>query len=70
MHPNRISALRPGKASTTISGMVVGMRIMKNKRGENFAFLTLDDKSGRLKSRYLPRKYNAYREILGQRCSC
>ena len=29
MHPNRISALRPGKNSTTVSGMVVGMRIMK-----------------------------------------
>ena len=64
MHPNRISALRPGKNSTTVSGMVVGMRIMKNKRGENFAFLTLDDKSGRLEVSVFAEKYNAYREIL------
>ena len=64
MHPNRISALRPGKGSITVSGMVVGMRIMKNKRGENFAFLTLDDKSGRLEVSVFAEKYNAYREIL------
>ena len=64
MHPNRLSALRPGKNSTTVSGMVVGMRIMKNKRGENFAFLTLDDKSGRLEVSVFAEKYNAYREIL------
>jgi DNA polymerase-3 subunit alpha len=64
MHPNRISALRPGKNTTTVSGMVVGMRIMKNKRGENFAFLTLDDKSGRLEVSVFAEKYNAYREIL------
>jgi len=64
MHPNRISRLRPGKSTTTVSGMVVGMRIMKNKRGENFAFLTLDDKSGRLEVSVFAEKYNAYREIL------
>jgi len=40
------------------------MRIMKNKRGENFAFLTLDDKSGRLEVSVFAEKYNAYREIL------
>ena len=47
MHPNRISKLRPAKVLATISGMVIAMRVMKNKRGENFAFITLDDKSGR-----------------------
>ena len=64
MHPNRISALRPGKESATVSGMVVAMRVMKNKRGENFAFLTLDDKSGRLEVSVFAEKYNIYRDIL------
>ena len=64
MHPNRISVLRPGKESATVSGMVVGMRVMKNKRGESFAFLTLDDKSGRLEVSVFAEKFNVYRDIL------
>ena len=64
MVANRIADLRPGKSGTTVSGMVVGMRIMKNKRGESFAFLTLDDKSGRVELSVWAEKFNAYREIL------
>ena len=64
MVANRIADLRPGKSGTTVSGRVVGMRIMKNKRGESFAFLTLDDKSGRVELSVWAEKFNAYREIL------
>ena len=64
MVSNRIVDLRPGKESSAVSGMVVGMRIMKNKRGESFAFLTLDDKSGRIELSVWAEKFNAYREIL------
>jgi DNA polymerase-3 subunit alpha len=64
MVANRIVDLRPGKDNTTISGMVVGMRVMKNKRGDNFAFLTLDDKSGRIELSVWAEKFNAYRDIL------
>ena len=64
MHPNRISKLRPAKALATVSGMIIAMRVMKNKRGENFAFITLDDKSGRLELSVFAEKYNVYREIL------
>ena len=66
MLPQRIVNLRPGKDAETISGMVVGMRIMKNKRGDSFAFLTLDDKSGRIELSVWADKYNAYREILAK----
>lgn len=64
MLPNRIADLRPGKETSSIAGMVVGMRIMKNKRGDSFAFLTLDDKSGRIELSVWAEKFNAYREIL------
>ena len=37
---------------------------MKNKRGENFAFLTLDDKTGRLEVSVFAEKFIAYRDIL------
>ena len=40
------------------------MRILKNKRGDNFAFLTLDDKSGRIEISVWAEKFNAYRDIL------
>ena len=64
MLPNRINDLRANKDKTTIYGMVIGMRVMKNKRGENFAFLTLDDKSGRIELSVWADKFNAYRDIL------
>jgi DNA polymerase-3 subunit alpha len=44
--------------------MIVAMRILKNKRGDNFAFLTLDDKSGRIEVSVWAEKFNAYRDIL------
>ena len=66
MVPNRIVNLRPGKDAETVSGMVVGMRVMKNKRGDSFAFLTLDDKSGRIELSVWADKYTAYRDIISK----
>ena len=66
MVPSRIADLRPGKDGAIVSGMVIGMRVMKNKRGDSFAFLTLDDKSGRIELSVWAEKYNAYREILSK----
>ncbi|MGB1867926.1 MAG: DNA polymerase III subunit alpha [Porticoccaceae bacterium] len=64
MVPYRIADVRPGKDSVTLSGMVVGMRVMKNKRGDSFAFMTIDDKSGRIELSVWAEKFNAYRDIL------
>jgi len=44
----RIVDLRASKDVQTVAGLIVGMRTMKSKRGENLAFITLDDRSGRL----------------------
>ena len=64
MLPGRIVDLKPGKESKTIAGMVVGMRLMKTKRGDTIAFITLDDKSARIELNVFAEKYQAYREIL------
>ena len=64
MFPHRIANLRSGKDSLTISGMIVAMRILKNKRGDNFAFLTLDDKIVRIEISVWAANFNAYRDIL------
>jgi DNA polymerase-3 subunit alpha len=44
----RIVDLRASKDVQTVAGLIVGLRTMKSKRGETLAFVTLDDRSGRL----------------------
>ncbi|MCS5571410.1 MAG: OB-fold nucleic acid binding domain-containing protein, partial [Pseudomonadales bacterium] len=44
---SRISDMRSGLEDHTVGGLIVGMRMMKSRRGEAIAFVTLDDKSGR-----------------------
>ncbi len=45
---NRISDLQPSRDNVNIAGLIVNMRVMKNKRGDKMGFLTLDDRSGRI----------------------
>ncbi len=45
---SRISDMRVGLEGHTIGGLIVGLRTMKSRRGETIAFVTLDDKSGRV----------------------
>jgi DNA polymerase-3 subunit alpha len=44
----RITDLRVSKDEQTIAGLIIGMRTMKSRKGETIAFLTLDDRTGRL----------------------
>ena len=66
MFPQRIVDLRSDKEKSTIYGMVVGMRVLKNKRGDSFAFITLDDKSGRLELSVWAEQFDIYRNILSK----
>ncbi|MGB2180517.1 MAG: OB-fold nucleic acid binding domain-containing protein, partial [Porticoccaceae bacterium] len=66
MLPQRIVDLRSDKEKTTVYGMVVGMRVLKNKRGDSFAFITLDDKSGRLELSVWADQFDMYRNILNK----
>ena len=66
MLPQRIVDLRADKEKTTVYGMVVGMRVLKNKRGDSFAFITLDDKSGRLELSVWAEQFDIYRNILNK----
>ncbi|MCB1693508.1 MAG: DNA polymerase III subunit alpha, partial [Pseudomonadales bacterium] len=43
----RIVELRPREEQTVV-GLIVAMRTMKNKKNETIAFVTLDDRSGRI----------------------
>ncbi|MFW3614633.1 DNA polymerase III subunit alpha [Billgrantia antri] len=46
----RISDLKPSRESQRVAGLVVAMRTMKSKRGDTMAFITLDDRTGRIEA--------------------
>lgn len=57
--------LRPAKnQAIKVAGMVVGIRTMFNKRGERIAFVTLDDRTGRIDLAVFSDIYNSYKDLL------
>ena len=46
----RIVDLSPSREPQRVAGLVVGVRTMKSKRGDTMAFLTLDDRTGRIEA--------------------
>lgn len=61
---SRISDLKPDKSNQNVAGLVVGLRVMKTKRGDTMAFVTLDDRSGRIECAVFADTYNEYRDKL------
>lgn len=60
--PDRISHLKPAREPQLVAGLVLGLRVMKNKKGETMAFVVLDDRSGRLEVAIFADKYREYRD--------
>ena len=60
---NSIQATSKDK-TTTIAGLVLGVRVMVNKRGRRWAIVTLDDKSARMDLRLFPDDYDTFAELL------
>ena len=46
----RIIDLKPARDTQTVAGMIVALRVMKNKKGDKMGFITLDDRSGRIEA--------------------
>ncbi|MDX5434386.1 MAG: DNA polymerase III subunit alpha, partial [Halomonas sp.] len=46
----RIVDLKPSREPQRVAGLVVAMRTMKSKRGDTMAFITLDDRTGRIEA--------------------
>jgi DNA polymerase-3 subunit alpha len=61
---SRIGNLKPDKNKQTVAGLVVGFRAMRTKRGDTMAFVTLDDRTGRIEVAVFADTYNANREKL------
>ena len=60
----RIVDLVTGKNSVKVAGLVVAMRVMKTRRGDSMAIITLDDRTGRIEVAVFADVYQEYREKL------
>ncbi|GAB1261426.1 DNA polymerase III subunit alpha [Aurantivibrio plasticivorans] len=60
----RIVNLKPDRAPQKVMGMIVALRVMKTKRGDNMAFVTLDDRTARIEVALFADAYSEHREKL------
>ena len=62
----RLSHVQPTRRgdNITVSGLLIGIRIMQNKSGARWAILTLDDKSGRLEAKLFSELYEKHKHQL------
>jgi DNA polymerase-3 subunit alpha len=63
---SRLVDLKPTGRDNYVStlGLVLGVRVMTNKKGKRWALVTLDDKSARMDIRFYPEVYERFEEIL------
>ncbi|NMP33248.1 DNA polymerase III subunit alpha [Thalassotalea sp. M1531] len=63
---SRLVSVQPtGKEkSATLVGLVIGVRVLVNKRGKRWALVTLDDKSARIDVRLFPDDYETFQDLL------
>ena len=63
--PTKLSHLQEQKGPQKLAGLVVDMRLMKNKRGDNMCFVTLDDRTARVEVALFSDVYDNVREVVG-----
>jgi len=60
----RIVDLKAARGDQTIAGLVVNLRVMKNKKGDKMGFITLDDRSGRIEASLFAEAFNSAQALL------
>jgi len=61
----RIVNLKPTHDQTVIvAGLIIALRTMNTKRGDKIAFITIDDRSGRIELAVFSEPYQRYQDIL------
>lgn len=60
----RIVELKPARDTQTVAGLIVNLRVMKNKRGDKMGFVTLDDRSGRIEASLFAEAFAANQALL------
>ena len=63
----RIVDLKPTyNQSVIVAGLIMAIRTMNTKRGDRIAFITLDDRSGRIELAVFSEPYQRYRDLLAK----
>lgn len=60
----RIIDLKPSRDTQTVAGMIIALRVMKNKKGDKMGFVTLDDRSGRIEASLFADAFMAAQALL------
>jgi DNA polymerase-3 subunit alpha len=53
-----------GSALVTVCGMVTGMKIVTTRKGDQMAFITVEDESGHVEAAIFPEMYKIHRASL------
>lgn len=61
---SRIAQLKPEKGNQTIAGLIISQRVVRTKRGDNMAIVTLDDRTGRMDITIFAETFNNTRDLL------
>ena len=61
---NRIVNLRAEKHPQLVVGLIINLRVMKSKSGNNMAFATIDDRTGRIEVGFFGAAFEQCREML------
>ncbi len=59
---HRIIDLKPDRNKQLVAGLVIGLRVIKTRRGDNMAIVSLDDKSGRIEVAIFADAFKEYRD--------
>lgn len=62
----RITELKPGRETQTLAGLIVALRVMKNKRGDRMAFITLDDRTARIEVSIFADQYQQFQHLINK----
>lgn len=60
----RIIDLRPARDTQTVAGLMVNLRVMRNKKGDKMGFITLDDRSARIEASLFAEAFNQAQALL------
>ena len=64
MRVNKLADIKDHRGMIRAAGLITDIRVMKNKKGQSFAFITLDDKYSRAEVTLWAETYAKYREYL------
>ncbi|WP_166359976.1 DNA polymerase III subunit alpha [Pseudomonas akapageensis] len=60
----RIIDLKPARDTQTVAGMIIALRVMKNKKGDKMGFITLDDRSARIEASLFADAFHSAQSLL------